>query len=346
MAERKLASIRRISEILPIEGADNIELAKVDGWQVVVKKGEFKPSDLCVYLEIDSWVPETVAPFLFKGREYQGVKGERLRTVKLRGALSQGLVLPMMVLYPNLTLVNAESLEGADVTEALGILKWDRPMPAQLTGQAKGYFPEFIRKTDQERCQNLTREIQDAYDNRDEFEVTIKLDGSSITVYHKDGEVGVCSRNLELKLNEENSENAFIRTATKTGLLDALKAYGKNIAVQGELMGEGIQGNRESLMWNQIFVFDIFDIDKQEYLDPEERHGVFHALVDNGFTGDHVPVVDYWECLPYRDTNGLLSYAEGPSLNHKIREGLVFKRMDGKFSFKAISNQFLLKEKD
>lgn len=344
MTERKLASIRRISEILPIEGADAIELAKVDGWQVVVKKGEFNPSDLCVYLEIDSWVPETVAPFLFKGREYQGVKGERLRTIKLRGALSQGLILPMTVLIPGIGL--QVPFEGTDVTEALGILKWDRPMPAQLQGQAKGYFPEFIRKTDQERCQNLTREIQDAYDNRDEFEVTIKLDGSSITVYHKDGEVGVCSRNLELKINEENSENAFIRTATKTGLIDALKSLGKNIAIQGELMGEGIQGNREGLKEHQIFVFDIFDIDDQEYLCPEERYDLFHALKDVGFAGDHVPVVSRAISVPHRSTDSLLKFAEGPSLNHRIREGLVFKRLDGKFSFKAIANNFLLKEKD
>lgn len=337
MTERKLASIRRIHTIQPIEGADAIELAKVDGWQVVVKKGEFNVNDLVTYCEVDSWIPETVAPFLFKGREFDGVKGERLRTIKLRGQLSQGLILPKP---------EGEFEEGQDITELLGIQKWEKPLPAQLVGQAKGYFPEFLVKTDQERCQNLVSEIRDAFIDQDKFEVTIKLDGSSLTAYYKDGEVGVCSRNLELKMNDVNTSNAFIKTATDTGLLDALKAYGKNIAVQGELMGEGIQGNREGLKHHQIYVFDIYDIDKREYLTPDSRTITYHHLQLLGFKGDHCPVLSRNVELPSGNVADLLEYAEGKSLNHQIREGLVFKRMDGKFSFKAISNKFLLKEKD
>lgn len=339
MTERKLASIRRIKEINPIDGADSIELAKVDGWQVVVKKGEFSVGNLVVYCEVDSWIPEHLAPFLFKGREFNGVKGERLRTIKLRGQLSQGLILPKPI-----SLMDA--CEGDVVTSTLGIQKWEKPLPAQLVGQAKGFFPEFLRKTDQERCQNLTREIQDSFDNGDRFEVTIKLDGSSLTAYFKNGEVGVCSRNLELKLNDENSHNTFIKTATETGLLDALKAYGKNIAIQGELMGEGVQGNRENLKQHQIFVFDIYDIDKCEYLTPSERVGVFGEFKNLGFTGEHCPILHADIALPSGNVSDLLEFAEGSSLNHPIREGLVFKRMDGQFSFKAISNKFLLKEKD
>lgn len=339
MTERKLASIRRIHSIELIEGADLIELAKVDGWQVVIKKGEFSVGELVVYCEVDSWIPEELAPFLFKGREFNGVKGERLRTIKLRGQLSQGLILPMPI-----SLMDA--CEGDDVTSTLGVQKWEKPLPAQLVGQAKGFFPNFLRKTDQERCQNLTREIQDSFSDGDRFEVTVKLDGSSLTAYFNDGEVGVCSRNLELKLNDENSSNTFIKTATETGLLDALKAYGKNIAVQGELMGEGVQGNREGLKQHQIFVFDIYDIDRREYLTPSERAGVFDELKNLGFTGEHCPILHADIALPSGNVADLLEFAEGSSLNHPIREGLVFKRMDGQFSFKAISNKFLLKEKD
>lgn len=339
MSERKLASVRRIHSIEPIENADAIELAKVDGWQVVVKKGEFSIGDLVIYCEVDSWIPETLAPFLFKGREFNSVKGERLRTIKLRGQLSQGLILPKPI-----SLVDA--CEGDDVTATLGIQKWEKPLPAQLVGQAKGFFPEFLRKTDQERCQNLTNEIQESFGNGDRFEVTIKLDGSSLTAYFKDGEVGVCSRNLELKINDENAGNTFIKTAIDTGLLDAMKAYGKNIAVQGELMGEGIQGNREGLKQHQIFVFDIYDIDSREYLTPDERITVFEELKVLSFKGDHCPVLSCDMQLPSGDVSDLLEFAEGASLNHPVREGLVFKRMDGKFSFKSISNKFLLKEKD
>ena len=335
---RKLASVRKIHEIAPIVGADAIELAKVDGWQVVVKKDEYQVNDLVIYLEIDSWVPNELAPFLSKDKEpkeFEGVKGERLRTIKLRGCLSQGLILPI---------ING-MIEGDDVTDFLNIKKWDRPLPAQLVGQAKGFFPEFLRKTDQERVQNLQSEIAIEHHLGSLFEVTIKLDGSSITVYHKDGEVGVCSRNLELKINEENQGNAFIKTATNTRLLSALKALGKNIAVQGELMGEGIQGNREKLSEHNIFVFDIFDIDEQRYLSPDERLEVYGTLSNYGFLGNHCPLLEIRVPLISADINDLLSYAEGKSLSHHIREGLVYKRMDGKFSFKTISNKFLLGEK-
>ena len=335
---RKLASVRKIHEIAPIVGADAIELAKVDGWQVVVKKGEYQVNDLVIYLEIDSWVPNELAPFLSKGKEpkeFEGIKGERLRTIKLRGCLSQGLILPI---------ING-MIEGDDVDDLLNIKKWDRPLPAQLVGQAKGSFPEFLRKTDQERAQNLQAEIAVEHQLGSLFEVTVKLDGSSITVYHKDGEVGVCSRNLELKLNEENQGNTFIKTATNTGLLYALKSLGKDIAVQGELMGEGIQGNREKLSEHSIFVFDIFDIDEQRYLNPDERLEVYETLSNYGFLGSHCPLLEVRVPLISADINDLLSYAEGESLKHPIREGLVYKRMDGKFSFKTISNKFLLGEK-
>lgn len=335
---RKLASVRKIHEIASITGADAIELAKVDGWQVVVTKGEYQVNDLVIYLEIDSWVPNELAPFLSKDKEpkeFEGVKGERLRTIKLRGCLSQGLILPI---------ING-MIEGDDVTDFLNIKKWDRPLPAQLIGQAKGFFPEFLRKTDQERAQNLQSEIAVEHQSGSLFEVTVKLDGSSIAVYHKDGEVGVCSRNIELKINEENQGNAFIKTATNTGLLSALKSLGKNIAVQGELMGEGIQGNREKLSEHNIFVFDIFDIDEQRYLSPDERLEVYETLSNYGFLGNHCPLLEIRAPLISADINDLLSYAEGGSLNHPIREGLVYKRMDGKFSFKTISNKFLLGEK-
>ena len=283
-------------------------------------------------------VPNELAPFLSKGKEpkeFEGVKGERLRTIKLRGCLSQGLILPI---------ING-MIEGDDVTDFLNIKKWDRPLPAQLVGQAKGFFPEFLRKTDQERAQNLQSEIAAEHHSGSLFEVTIKLDGSSITVYHKDGEVGICSRNLELKRNEENQGNTFIKTATNTGLLCALKALGKNIAVQGELMGEGIQGNREKLSEHNIFVFDIFDIDNQCYLNPVSRSDVYDELTKLGYTGEHCPIYSINSPLISDDVEELLSYAEGISLRHPVREGLVYKRMDGKFSFKTISNKFLLGEK-
>lgn len=344
--ERKLASIQRIAEIKPIENADAIEAVRVNGWWVVAKKGEFQVGSWCVYFEIDSWIPEHIAPFLIKNpekvREFNGVRGERLRTIKLRGQISQGLVLPVTQFteFP----MEAED-EGRDVTEILGIQKWEAPINPQLAGIARGNFPSFIPKTDQERVQNLSRDIREAFQNQETFEVTVKLDGSSITVYFKDGDIGICSRNINLKISDDNKGSTFIKTAFETGLVDALTEYGKNIAIQGELMGPGIQGNRENFGEHQIYVYAIWDIDNQRYLFPSERGYVFDTLVDRGFTGHHVPMFHLKMTLSSASIDNILQLAEGPSLYNPVREGLVFKSHERDFSFKAISNTFLLNEK-
>lgn len=350
---RKLASIRKISAITPIEGASAIELASVDGWKIVIKKGDFAVGDLVVYCEIDSWIPHELAPFLSKGQEprvYGGVRGERLRSIRLRGQLSQGLLLE---LTPDVIsrLVDSEAAalsdyEGDDVTQMLGIQKWEAVIPAQLAGSVKGTFPSFIRKTDQERCQNLLKEI---FIDRPkfEYEVTVKLDGSSCTIYHRDGEVGVCSRNLELKISEENSGNSLVGMLYKYHLDDGLAKIGRNIALQGEIMGPGIQGNREALKECELFIYDIFDIDTGKYLGAAERVVLLAQIsAGSGVEIKHAPVLHASATLGdlgITTIDDMLAAAEGPSLVHPIREGLVFKSTNGQFSFKAISNKFLLK---
>ena len=367
MTIRKLASIAEITYIKPIEGADAIECAIVNGgWPVVVKKGEYKVGDVAIYLEIDSWVPHELAPFLSKGqepREYNGVKGERLRTVKLRGQISQGLLLPLTIpsnydeepayvhepvgdqsrcyiLYNNL---------GDDVTETLGIQKWEPPIPAQLQGMMKGNFPHFIPKTDQERCQNLRKDIFETH--KDEiYEVTTKLDGSSMTVYVKNGEIGVCSRNIDLKETEGNS---FWKATHDQNILYALRAVsdanGEEYALQGELIGEGIQGNPEKLKGQRFYLFDIYSITEGRYLKPLERYSILDKLNMNGADIQHVPIV--YNCSivseQFSTIDELLEFAEGPSLNPQTkREGLVFKSLSSDFTFKAIANSYLLKHKD
>lgn len=330
---RKLASIRKIADIQPIKDADAIEVATVDGWKVVVKKGEYSVGDLAVYLEIDSWVPTELAPFLSKGsepREYNDVRGERLRTVKLRGQISQGLLLGLDVLNGSEGIFGPTE-EGNDLTELLGIQKYEPPISPQLAGQVRGQFPtNLIPKTDQERIQNCFEEIaaKDAT-----YEVTLKLDGTSCTIFRWEDELRVCSRNLELKVNDENKNNTLVAVAQNLG--DRIPG---GFAVQGELMGPGIQGNREGLKEHQFFVFDIYDINEQRYLTPVERRE-FCEMVRL----THVPVIGTDWKAPNSVDEGL-ELAEGPSINHKIREGLVWKcNEDPAFSFKTISNRFLLK---
>ena len=329
---RKMASIRRINSVRDIAGADAIQCARVGGWEIVVQKGEYQAGDLAVYCEIDSWIPNELAPFLSKGnepREYNGVRGERLRTIKLRGQVSQGLLLPLDLVFPT---SQGLPVEGLDVTDILNIQKWEAPIPAQLAGDVRGAFPSFIPKTDQERIQNLTEEFK-TWQNHT-WEVTEKLDGSSMTVYHKDGDVGVCSRNWSLK---DTVDNSLWRQAHAYNLPQVL-AHEGNFAVQGEIIGEGIQGNPYRTHGQDFFVFDVFNIDQQRYLTPTERHD----FVERNKL-KHVPITNRNLPSP-ASVQDILRAAEGRSqLNADTeREGLVFKS-NGLVSFKAISNKFLLK---
>lgn len=343
---RKLATVRKIDHIRPIEGADAIECAVIGGWVVVVKKNEFEPGDLAVYCEIDSWIPHELAPFLSKGtepREYNGIKGERLKTIRLRGQLSQGLLLPMTVLNPRMGELeeHLQNAEGFDCTEWLNIQKWEAPVPAQLAGQVRGNFPTLVPKTDQERIQNLKKELEDWKARGLTFEVTEKLDGSSCTMYlDPDGEFHVCSRNLDLKRDENNS---FWKMAIKYKVEEQLRDHCLfGYAFQGELIGEGVQGNPYGVKGQDFRLYDIYEVDGGAYVDCLRR-GRFTKLLGL----NHVPVHQTcWKLNDGDTVESLLQLAEAKSeLNPKTeREGLVFKCLeDPNVSFKAISNKFLLK---
>jgi len=330
---RKMATIRKIDDIQPIEGADLIHAVKIGGWTVVAQKEmNYKVGDLVVYCEIDSFIPNSVAPFLTQPgkfpKEYNGVQGERLKTKKLKGVISQGLLLPLSTLEH----VDSELMEGLDVSVPLGIVKWEAPEEFK-SAEAKGNFPHFLRKTDQERCQNIARTIKDRHDLMYTFEVTEKLDGSSMTVFIKDEIVGVCSRNLELK---EDINNTFWKVAVESGVTDALRLH-DNLAVQGELIGPGIQGNKYNLAEHKFYVYDVFDIFTQEYFLPEEARYLVQICGLN-----YVPVIDT-NHIPTDSISDMLIQAEGKSvLNPKTeREGLVFKGNTEDISWKAVSNKWL-----
>lgn len=331
--------------------ADVLELARYKGWQCVVKLGEFKSGDKAIYIEIDTWVPHEIAPFLSKGqspREYEGVVGERLRTVKLRGELSQGLILPLSILAGK---VPKDFLydEEVDVTEYLGIQKWHAPIPTSLAGDVWPW-PSHIPKTDQENIQNVYESML-ALGPYIEWMVEEKLDGSSCTIYCKpDGSVGICSRNWELKQNETNKNNAFIRAANRLGFLENLNKSGRMAALQAELCGPGIQGNPYQLKEPKLFVFDVYWINEGRYATWNERIHFLYRLGQQ--IGVEIPQVPFLE-LSYRGLLSLsvmLKLADGESmLQPKVqREGLVLKTRnligDKIHSFKIVSNQYLLKQ--
>jgi len=280
------------------------------------------------------------------------VDGERLRTIRLKGQISQGLLLPLYIVYEQCGNPIRYFNIGDDLTILFGVIKWEKEIPAQLAGTVKGNFPEFLRKTDQPRIQNVYREI---IEQPGLYEITEKLDGSSMTVYlynDPDGlKSGVCSRNLDLK---PDPSNAFWSVVFRDDIINKMTRLRRNLTLQGELVGPGVQKNPYQLSQLEFYVFDIFDIDAQEYLFAGEREAICQELDIK-----HVPMLGFlgvtaWDPINNMEVNkrsvkDILAYAEGPSmLNPKVeREGLVWKSiLRSDISFKAISNKWLLKEKE
>jgi RNA ligase (TIGR02306 family) len=334
---RKLASIQKIKSLEPIEGADAIEKATVLGWQLVVKKGEFKVGDLAVYCEIDSLLPDRPEFAFLKPR------GMRIRTIRLRGQVSQGICFPLSILPEDI-----EPQEDMDVTEILGITKYEPPIPAYLSGKVKGKFPSFIPKTDETRVQVLQK-VLDKYQGISCY-VSEKLDGSSATYFIKDNEFGVCSRNMELY---EDDENSFWKVARELDIENKLRSIGKNIAIQGELIGEGIQDNRLRLRGQTVRIFNAFDIDRFEYLPYQDFVDLMEKL--------DLPMVPIME-TDYKLENDIEAIVKKATVKSMIckdvwAEGIVIRphleKIDlllsiesfntGRVSFKAINPEFLLK---
>ena len=331
---RKLATIRTVTETRPIEGADMIELAVVDGWKCVTKKGEYDAGDAVIYCEIDSFLPvREEFEFLRKTslKTMDGREGFRLRTVRLRGQISQGLVID-----PNI--LRRPFAVGEDVTEELGIEKYEAPIPACLGGDVVGGFPAFIAKTDEERIQNLAGDY-DSFQGK-EFYVSEKIDGTSFTAFVKDGEFGVCGRHWQLA---EDQTNSHWRVVHSQLLHERLPSLGRSLAVQGDLVGPAIQKNRYGLKEPTVFVFNVHDIESSAYLDKTSMEAVTEQL---GLRT--VPVVGN-HAVP-DSIDEMLALAEGKSvLNPDAeREGLVwvYGSGDHRISFKTISNRFLAKGGD
>jgi len=331
--ERKLASIRKILDIQPIKNADMIEVATVDNWKVVVKKGDFKVNDLVIYFEIDSFLPIREEFEFLRKSSYKKLaddsEGFRLRTIKLRSQISQGLIAPLSILP------SGDYNIGDDVTELLGVTKYDPPLPAELNGIAIGNFPSFIQKTDEERIQNLTEKYEELKNYK--YFASEKMDGTSSTFFLNSDEFGICSRNFQLIFNPDNT---FGRIVTSNNLEEKLRKFGKNIAIQGEIVGEGIQSNKYKLKGQKFLVYNIFNIDKFEYVSKEKM-----LKICKDFDLETVPTIFENFTLP-ETIDELLEIANDFSkLNpNTIREGLVWVSIDSneRFSFKTISNKFLL----
>lgn len=349
--DRALASIQRIGSLLPIPEADQIECATILGWNVVVRKNEFQVGELVVYFEIDCWIPNSIAPFLSKGqepREYEGIKGEMLKTIRLKKQISQGLILPLSILP-----INKIMEEGEDVTSILGILKYEKPIPMHLAGKVRGNFPLFLQRTDETRIQSMPKVLVDNRWNEEEYYASEKVDGSSETCFLNNDEFGVCSRRMWLT---ETEDNEFWKAARLLNIETKMKACQKalnlgNFAIQGELLPTK---NYYKVNGPKVYWFSCFDIDTQEYMEFDK----FNEII--GWMGlETVPILS----TNYRLPNGvadILAFAESKSfINPSMeREGIVVRskrkleniggshKIDEVLSFKVISNKYLLKNND
>ena len=323
---RKLASVQKIRGIYPIPDSDNLEKAIINSWHVVVKKGEYKAGDFVVYCEPDSFLPIKPEYEFLRATSYKKMgdrEGFRLKTIRLRKQLSQGLVLP---------LGDISAQEGDDVSDLLGIVKYEPPVDASISGDIWGTFPGFLKKTDEERIQNLTDEYEEWKNLGIYFTATEKLHGTSTTFFKYKGEFGVCSRNYRLK---ETEGNALWVMAKK---LEVEKWIPDNYVIQGELIGPKICDNMYQLKEHDFFAFNVFDI-SSDFIDNKVK--IFKKYMN---------VVPEIHTIKLPNTiEELLIMSDGKSLlNSKVdREGLVYMRSGQKkdISFKAISNKCLEKEK-
>jgi RNA ligase (TIGR02306 family) len=348
---RKLASIQTISDILPHTNADTLEIAKVLGWTCVVLKGQFKKGDHVVFIEPDAILPEGRSEW-----EFMRSRGFRIKTIKLRGQVSQGLVFSAHILLADKYLPLCEHLgvtplpDGTDVTELLGITKYEPYVPAQLAGQIKGPFPEFLHKTDEQRIQGYPQLLEKHKDKK--FYVTEKVDGSSMTVYLNNGEFGVCSRNMDLK---ETEGNAYWKVARELDLekkmnarsLSSIGGVLPNFALQGELIGMGVQGNKYKLSGLEFRIFNVFDINRGGCFSFED-----FIIVVEQLGLKTVPLVLNEYLLP-NTVDELVEFSKDKSLLNKDvhREGIVLRPLVeeyepdlyGRLSFKVVNPEFLLK---
>lgn len=339
---RKLASIQEIVGFEPIPEADRIELARVMGWSAIVQKGEYKVGDKCVFFEVDSFLPMKdcyafLAKSSYRKNEFMQAEGYRIRTQRLRGCLSQGLIMPLSID------ARLEGLEvGTDVTEMLGVKKWEMPEVVGGESVSVGGKPYGIPTTDELRVQSYDK-LREALIGKPYY-ITTKMDGTSMTVYNKDGDCGVCSRKENLK---RTNTDKYWFCAELYGLPKKLVDAGLNIAIQGELCGEGIRKNPLRLYEPAFYVFDIVNLDTGKYMGLEDIKKYVKML-----NLDMVPIEEVGESFNYT-CEELIEMAKGKYASGFDKEGIVVRPITPEYhrfyqrrlSFKVLNNDALVKEK-
>jgi len=339
---RKLASIQTVRDIRPIEGADSIEVISILGWNVVSKRGEFSVGEKCVFFEVDSFLPieeryEFLRSSSYRKNEFMG-EGFRLKTIKFRGQISQGLALPLTA-FPEIDAGTCEI--DTDVTDLLRVTKWELPEVQGTFGTAAGPFPAWVSKTDETRIQSAEDAIEELRGNP--YYISTKMDGTSVSMGRWQGEFWIAGRTRTYKDDGRSSAWDF---AHKMGIVKKAELWNKDYTVQGEFCGAGIQKNRLKLLEPQWYVFNVIDPETNRRLPLEE---MLEFCRKQGLTT--VPIEETGDAFDYTlDT--LLQRAEGTYSSGMAKEGIVVRSthprystaLRGDLSFKVINNRFLLKD--
>ena len=343
---RKLASIQRVWKIEPIDGADRIELAHVLGWQCVVNKEQFKEMDEAVYFEVDSFLPvrdefEFLRASSYRNTDIMG-EGFRLKTMKFRGQISQGLLLPITS-FPELS---GELNLGDDVTEVLGVRKWEIEERATTGGTIIGTLPYDVPHTDETRIQAEPELINEFAGI--EYYISTKMDGSSHSISLDETGFHVTGHNYEYK---DDGKSSFYEYVKANGIEQKVKEYAesndlKTLTIQGEFCAPGIQRNPLKLAKPEWYVFTI------------RKNGKRVGLKDlvetcNALSLSHVPIEEVGMDLPskYPTVESLLERADGNYETGGKKEGVVVRPTEpvysalisASLSMKAVSNKYLLK---
>jgi len=343
---RSLVTIQKVRAISQIPDSDFLELAHVMGWQCVVKKGEFKEGDLGIYFEVDSFLPvderyEFLRASSFRDSADNG-QGFRIKTMRMRGQLSQGLLLPLEK-FPELADCSEGDLqegglrESLDVTEKLNVKKWYIQETASAGGSIIGERPYGIPASDEIRIQSALELLEQLRGNP--YYITTKMDGTSGIVYHIDGKIGCCSRNKEIK---DEPDALYWLPVYKYGLKEKFANLGKNIVLTGEICGPGIQKNRLRLASTEWYVFDVKDCESNKYMAYDDAAKFCAEL---GL--QTVPLEERGEAFDY-SLETLLERAKGKYPSGLDKEGIVVRdaKSPKAVSFKVLNNDALLKEKD
>jgi uncharacterized protein/RNA ligase-like protein len=373
--DRSLAYIETIKSLKPILGADKIELAEILGWEVIVKRGDFKVGDKAIYIETDATLPELPCFEFLRSKKFL------IKIMKMRGVISQGIVFPLSILnevdpVDPFTQEELNELEvGTDLTKALRITKhdpeaifeWIEPVKKSWLANKyswlkwkllgikpvkRGSFPSDCRKTEAIRVQKMGKELAERAGEL--AWISEKIEGQSMTciyrqqgnwlakLFQQDNVFQVCSRN-QMVFNSEKggkSEHHLVKVAEKYHIKEKMQTLGRNLALQMECCGGKVQGNPYKLSEHEIRVFSIWDIDQQKYLPFFEMKEILEKI-----DLPMVPVLDDNHILQ-GDVKAYVEMSQGKSqLRPQIeREGIVVKNLDSSFSFKSISPSYLLRQ--